>query len=71
MLDLLIGILNELKDIPGLAFLKSVHGQLLSKSRQVKKSVADAKTRTQNVTGLSSRVGNAVERNKVQKRRKE
>ena len=71
MFDLLAGILNELKDIPGLSFLKSVHGQLLSKSRQVKKRIADAKTRTQNVTGVSSRIGNAVERNKVEKRRME
>jgi hypothetical protein len=71
MFDLLAGILNELKDIPGLTFLRSLHGQLLHKSRRVGKSIADAKTRTQNVTGLSSRIGKVIERNKVEKRRKE
>ena len=71
MIDLLIGILNELKDIPGLSFLKSVHGQLLSKREQVGHSLEDARTMTENVTGLSSRIGKVVKQNKVEKRRKE
>ncbi|MCF7960439.1 MAG: hypothetical protein K9M08_06815 [Pirellula sp.] len=71
MFDLLIGILNELKDIPGLSFLKSVHGQLLSKREQVGHSLEDARTMTENVTGLSSRIGKVVKQNKVEKRRKE
>jgi ribonuclease P protein component len=71
MFDLLSDILNELKDIPGLTFLKSLHGQLLSKKLRVSKSIENTKTRTRNVTSVSSRVGNAVERNKVEKRRKE
>ena len=71
MFDLLIGILNELKDIPGLSFLKSVHGQVLSKKEQVGHSLEDARTMTENVTGLSSRIGKVVKQNKVEKRRKE
>lgn len=71
MFDLLEGILNELKDIPGLSYLRSLHGQLQNKRRRVGKSIADAKTRTNNLTGMSSRIGGAIERNKVEKRRKE
>jgi hypothetical protein len=71
MFDLLMGILYELKDIPGLSFLKSVHGQLLSKREQVGHSLEDARTMTKNVTGLSSRIGKVVEQNKGEKRRKE
>ena len=71
MIDLLSDILNELKDIPGLTFLKSLHGQLMSKKLRVRKGIENTKNRTRNITSVSSRVGNAVERNKVQKRRKE
>ena len=71
MFDLLEGILHELKDIPGLAFLRSLHGQLMHKRRIAAKSMKDAQTRTENITGLTGRLSRVAARNKVEKRRKE
>jgi len=69
MFDILEGILHELKDVPGLSFLKSIHAQLSSKRARAMSKMRDFQNRKNSLIGTSRNINRKLESPKGSKRR--
>ena len=69
MFDFLEGILYELKDIPGLQFLKKLHASLRIKSARVKKDLQTLRNRQNDIRQGVKKIGTMAQNSKGSKRR--
>ncbi len=69
MFDFLDEILNELKDIPGLNFLKSLQAGLRLKSSRLRKQAQILKNRRNDLTKGASKLRRMAKTSKGSKRR--
>lgn len=57
MFDLLENILHELKNVPGLSFLKQLHTQLVEKKSRIRMKMQDLNHRKNQFQDLSKKAG--------------
>ncbi len=69
MFDFLEEILNELKDIPGLNFLKNLRESLMLKSSRLGRRARDLNTRKNSITQATKSLGKLTRSSKGAKRR--
>lgn len=69
MFDFLESILFELKDIPGLSFLKSIHADLVVKSSRARSRIQALRNKKNDFEKMSERASNLGKSAKGSKRR--
>ncbi len=64
MFEFLESILFELKDIPGLAFLKGIHADLKVKSSRARSRMQAVRNKQKDLATISERVGRSAKGSK-------